>query len=142
MNSAEYPYSQGNRLEQRNTYFYSEFHGTHFMDAWRDARKFAARELRTAQSEAVEVQSKQAPGSGGIDTESLLGRLLAELLAGKFSDETRVWTNILRTRFTGSTGTETGVFAQKCHRYICRTVVSQFRQFHRQWPDRGTRAGA
>ncbi len=99
MNSAEYPYSQGNRLEQRNTYFYSGFDGTHFMDAWRDARKFAARELRTAQSEAVDVQSKQAPGSGGIDTGSLLERLLAELLAGKFPDETRVWTNILRTRF-------------------------------------------
>jgi len=100
MNASTYPYSQGNRLEQRNTYFYSGFQGVPFLDAWRDARKFAARDLRAAQqSEVVEIRPRQTPVSNGIDTLKLLEKLLTELLAGDVSDETRAWTDILRTRF-------------------------------------------
>ncbi len=99
MSCTEYPYSQGNRLEDRNTYFYSGFHGTGFLEAWREARKCAARDLCAVQSEAAEVQPQLIPGSDGIDTANLLERLMVELSSGRFSDETRNWTNILRTRF-------------------------------------------
>ena len=36
-----YPYASGNRLEDRNTYFFSPFHGRDFLCAWRRCREKA-----------------------------------------------------------------------------------------------------
>jgi len=99
MTSVEYNFSQGNRLEDRNTYFYTRFHGVKFLDAWRDARKHAARDLCEEQDEVTENQLRQLPENGGVDTRHLLQRLMSKLSLGEFSGETRIWTDILRRRF-------------------------------------------
>lgn len=99
MSSVEYIYSQGNRLEDRNTYFYTRFHGEKFINAWREARVHAARDLFGKPDELAETRSQRQSEDGGIDTRTLLYRLMSELSSGEFSDETRLWTDILRKRF-------------------------------------------
>jgi len=44
-----YPYSQGDRLDDRNTYFYSAFHGHTFLAAWHASRNAALAGLPHAQ---------------------------------------------------------------------------------------------
>lgn len=45
MTDADYPYSQGDRLNDRNTYFYSAYSGPSFLAAWRESREAALRGL-------------------------------------------------------------------------------------------------
>jgi methionyl-tRNA formyltransferase len=99
MSSVEYIYSQGNRLEDRNTYFYTRFLGEGFINAWREAREHAAGDLLGNQDEAVETSSRQLSENSGTDTRTLLHRLMSEISSGEFSAETRLWTDILRKRF-------------------------------------------
>lgn len=65
-----YPYDEGDRLEQRNTYFFSPFHGPAFLDEWADRRDRAI-----AGGEAAAFQTEQPAPSGQTD------RWLAELHA-------------------------------------------------------------
>ena len=37
--SSLYPYADGNRLADRNTYFYTRFDGVDFLDAWSECRE-------------------------------------------------------------------------------------------------------
>jgi hypothetical protein len=97
--AVEYTYSQGNRLEDRNTYFYTRFQGVEFLDAWREARKHAARDLLEEHGETGEKQLRQLPENTGIDTHDLLPRLLLSVSRGELSDEPGIWTDILRRRF-------------------------------------------
>jgi hypothetical protein len=99
MSAVEYIYSQGNRLEDRNTYFYTRFQGERFMNAWRKAREHAARDLSGKQDVLAESRSQQLPENGGINTRMLLQRLMSEMSCGECSGETRRWTDILRKRF-------------------------------------------
>lgn len=99
MTSVEYTFSQGNRLEDRNTYFYTRFQGTKFLHAWREARQHASRDLRKEPGGVTESRSQRPSGNGGIDTRHLLQKLLSKLSRGEFSGETRAWTDILRKRF-------------------------------------------
>ena len=99
MSSVEYIYSQGNRLEDRNTYFYTRFQGERFMDAWREARENAARDLFGKQNEVADTRPPQLSEDGGIDTRTLLSRLMSDMSSGEFSAEARLWTDILRKRF-------------------------------------------
>ncbi len=55
MSREDYIYSQGNRLEDRNTYFYTQFQGEKFLHAWRAAREHAAHDLYTEQGEVDET---------------------------------------------------------------------------------------
>ena len=45
MTDAEYPYSQGDRLNDRNTYFYSAYGGPAFLQAWCESRDAALKSL-------------------------------------------------------------------------------------------------
>lgn len=99
MSYVDYIYSQGNRLEDRNTYFYTRFQGERFMNAWREAREHAARDLHGKKDEFAETRSQQLSEDGGINTRKLLQRLMSEMSSGGFSGETRLWTDILRKRF-------------------------------------------
>ena len=99
MNAVEYVYSQGNRLEDRNTYFYARFQGERFMNAWREAREHAARDLFGKQAELAETCPQQPSEGGGTDTHTLLRRLMNDMSSGEFSAEARLWTDILRKRF-------------------------------------------
>jgi hypothetical protein len=45
MTDGDYPYSEGDRLNDRNTYFYSAYGGASFLEAWRESREAALRSL-------------------------------------------------------------------------------------------------
>ncbi len=36
--ACDYPYARGDLLHERNTYYYTPYHGRQFLDAWRAAR--------------------------------------------------------------------------------------------------------
>ena len=57
-----YPYDEGDRLEQRNTYFFSPFHGPAFVAEWADRRDRAI-----AGVEAASFQKEQPAPSGQTD---------------------------------------------------------------------------
>lgn len=73
-----YPYASGNLLEQRNTYFYSTYEGRAFLDAWRQQRDQALREL--SDIAPTEAKNSQAPLSAPTDIllESIHGDLSAK----------------------------------------------------------------
>lgn len=48
MSDIDYPYSQGNRLEERNTYFYSQYQGMAFFPVWQASRQAALAQLPPA----------------------------------------------------------------------------------------------
>ena len=54
----EYPYAQGDPLEQRNDYTYAPFLGQAFMDAWRQARQQALDELPAPGSAPTAIDLK------------------------------------------------------------------------------------
>ena len=99
MSSVDYIYSQGNRLEDRNSYFYTRFQGERFMNAWRETREHAVRDLCGKHDELAQTRSPQQPNEGGIDTRALLQRLMSQMSCGEFSAETRRWTDVLHKRF-------------------------------------------
>ena len=77
MSASAYPYSQGDRLEDRNTYFYSEFRGMPFLEAWqasRDAALAALPPARPLQPRAASI----AYAGPAHDTAELLSVLIAQ----------------------------------------------------------------
>ncbi len=71
MSDIDYPYSKGDRLEERNTYFYSQYHGAAFFPAWRASRNTALAQLPPALTVPLAVA-----GEHTSDTAALLADLL------------------------------------------------------------------
>jgi hypothetical protein len=72
MTESVYPYSQGDRLNERNTYFYSEYRGPAFLDAWCASRNAALASLPGP----LPLQLKAAmPQTTAYDAAQLLGEL-------------------------------------------------------------------
>lgn len=78
--STPYPYASGDRLEQRNTYFYTPYLGAAFLDAWRQQRSGALRALSATPSAAACRVDNPAPVPRATDR--LLEDLHRELTAG------------------------------------------------------------
>lgn len=74
MSDIDYPYSQGDRLEERNTYFYSQYHGAAFFPVWRASRQAALAQLPPAQRVPLPESGEQF--ESGQDTAALLADLL------------------------------------------------------------------
>ncbi|QMV65339.1 hypothetical protein DFO61_1033 [Ectopseudomonas oleovorans] len=74
MSDIDYPYSQGDRLEERNTYFYSQYHGAAFFPAWRASRQAALMQLPPAQAVPLPVAAER--NAHHVDTAALLADLL------------------------------------------------------------------
>jgi methionyl-tRNA formyltransferase len=92
-----YPYASGDRLEQRNTYFYTPYFGIAFLEAWRQQRAQALRELAAAPSSAL-GGSEAAPGWHATDR--LLESIYRDLSAGDLPDNDSLRTlNRLLQRF-------------------------------------------
>lgn len=73
----DYPYATGDLLEQQQTYFYSAFHGTGFIRAWRYDRDTCLHDLAAhAQADASRCDSATA---------QLLERMAEQLRASEFS---------------------------------------------------------
>ncbi|WP_275099280.1 hypothetical protein [Sedimenticola hydrogenitrophicus] len=76
---SNYPYGTGNRLEDRNTYFYSPYLGRDLFIAWQNQR-----------ANSLKVTCSIAPGSGlNKPTDVVLAGLLLTLARGE--DEPTVW---------------------------------------------------
>lgn len=60
MTALSYPYASGDRLENRNTYFYTAFGGQEFLRAWRDQR-VAALAACDACHDATDLEEDPAP---------------------------------------------------------------------------------
>jgi len=76
MSTPPYPYSQGERLEERNTYFYSAYHGQPFFAAWRASRQQALANLPPAKPWAPKASGVTLNTEHGYDTQALLNLLL------------------------------------------------------------------
>jgi hypothetical protein len=63
-----YPYASGDLLEHRNTYFYSEYQGGRFLEAWRQQRTDALRDT----SPETTVRTLEAAGSPALTATDLL----------------------------------------------------------------------
>ena len=70
MSAIDYPYSQGDRLEERNTYFYSQYHGAAFFPVWQASRQAALAHLPPAQALPLPTAGKQLESAQ--DTAALL----------------------------------------------------------------------
>lgn len=76
--SQEYPYSEGDLLEKRNTYQYSRYLGMEFLGTWRDSRMAAREELGSAvpaPSYQRFAEARQYPVASRVLLEDLAARL-------------------------------------------------------------------
>ena len=74
MRAPEYSYSRGDRLEDRNTYFYSEYLGEAFFPLWKESRSNARNSLPPPCQPAVGKAHVSTTES--FETAALLGYLL------------------------------------------------------------------
>ena len=77
--ACDYPYARGDLLHERNTYYYTPYHGRQFLDAWRAARSDMLANLPAPAAAAPPVDA--AAVSAGVtraDTRVLLECALAE----------------------------------------------------------------
>jgi hypothetical protein len=72
-----YPYSHGDRLNDRNTYFYSEYHGPAFLEAWHASRSAALAALPAALPPQLPA-ARAGQATEGYNTAELLTHLLQE----------------------------------------------------------------
>ncbi len=77
MSLAPYPYSEGNRLEERNTYFYSAYHGQDFFAAWHASRQQALANIRQAQAWQPQAAPSTLDTREGYDAQQVLNVLLS-----------------------------------------------------------------
>jgi len=115
---ADYQYACGDRIEKRNTYFYSTFHGTGFLRSWRAVRAgaialgFDSIPAPTGNREAVFEVGKR------IDTAALLEHLYGELEGGTHDALVRYWLRVLVRRFEVSKRVHTFYRVDPPHRPI------------------------
>src|SRR5262245_15828231 len=78
-----YPFASGNRLDDRNTYFYTDFAGREFLDAWRADRDRVAATLGAPAASAPLATVAELPAGESVwHTATLCEALYRELTAG------------------------------------------------------------
>lgn len=79
MSLPNYSYSQGDRLAERNTYFYTPAVGAPMVQAWEAARDAALADLPEPASPPQADLSSAVPPTGAVVTADLLEQLMAQL---------------------------------------------------------------
>jgi hypothetical protein len=64
---SSYAYASGDLLEQRNTYFYSEYGGLAFLEAWRRQRADAIREISETSRQTARCEGACSPSRNTTD---------------------------------------------------------------------------
>lgn len=80
-----YPFADGDRLEDRNTYFYVPYGGKDFMAAWRRQRDTALADLPEPADPEIGGGEK-VPEAGPVTTTDLLEALHGALAGGRAGD--------------------------------------------------------
>jgi hypothetical protein len=95
-----YPFASGNRLDDRNTYFYTEFAGRDFLEAWRADRERVAAKLGAPAAAAPHSHVANAPADESVwQTTSLcegLFRAFAETPATPDARSTHLLDQLIR----------------------------------------------
>ena len=97
-----YPFADGNRLEDRNTYFYVPYGGEDFMASWRGQRDAARAGLPDPADPATggDGGGEKVPEAGPVTTTDLLEALHGALAAGRTEDPAvRGWLGKLIRKF-------------------------------------------
>lgn len=105
-----YEYSQGDLLEDRNTYFYTPYHGKAFLAAWRQSRQSAATDLPAPQPFEFQERPLSDNRANRIDTADLLNHLGWQLSEGQaeLTEVQKALLNRLVTKFEVSKRIYTG----------------------------------
>lgn len=99
MSESLYPFADGDRLEDRNTYFYTPYGGIAFLDAWRRRRKEALAGLPAATPPPI-GRGERLPEPGPVETAALLDGLFAALESkGAETPAVRHWLDELVKKF-------------------------------------------
>ena len=94
-----YPFADGDRLEDRNTYFYVPFGGEDFLAALREQRNAALTTLPEP-AETEKISGHAVPEPGPVNTADLLGALEGALAAGRAENPiVQVWLKKLVKKF-------------------------------------------
>jgi len=112
-----YPYAKGNRFEDRNTYFYTQFHGALFFDAWQQSRLDSLARIKPnclirnkpEENEKVLFDrnikqplnyfSKLLNDIQPIDTDELLNAIFIEFTNNQDQKELKIWIDRLVKKF-------------------------------------------
>ncbi|WP_028454389.1 hypothetical protein [Chitinilyticum litopenaei] len=95
-----YPYAEQDRLEERNTYFYSSYHGAAFFAAWRSSRTLALAGVAGRQAPHPQNGSTTLPDtSDGYACAELLAALLNQATAAPLQGSARILAERLLQRF-------------------------------------------
>ncbi len=76
MNKSDYPYADGDKLENRNTYYYSSYEGEQFLDAYDNARLSVAENQEIKEPVRFGDVEPHGVTDRGIDTKALLQSLI------------------------------------------------------------------
>lgn len=94
--SVFYPYAQGNLLHERNTYFYSAYHGQATLTAWAESRENAASGIISA-SPATPTRTRLMQRLDRATLNHLVQRF--EVTKRLHDDYTPAWRAVDKTRF-------------------------------------------
>lgn len=94
-----YSFSQGNRLEERNTYFYIPFQGANFLNAWRGSRENILSQLGGAEPFQIKKSGYDIELSEPIITEHLLVNIYNSLDTKHLNVDSHATLNKLVQRF-------------------------------------------
>jgi len=112
-----YPYAKGNRFEDRNTYFYTKFHGLNFFDAWQQSRRDSLARIKPDtlvqinpeenekvlfdrnNKQALSYFSKLLYNKQPIVTDELLNALFIEFTTNQEQKELKIWIDRLVKKF-------------------------------------------
>ncbi len=98
-----YDYSTGDRLTDRNTYFYTQYQGEPFLNEWQRSRTEARADLTGETMEEISHARISAPAAcGSVETDAILDYLLGETeasLDGDPTEEASAWLDRMVQRF-------------------------------------------
>ncbi len=142
----EYPYTEDNLIERPNSYFYSSFGGSSFLNAWRENRALVLGKL--PRSKAIEwsapsISNATAPST--LETRSFLNDLFERLTTGKSDSGDEVFLRVFVKRFEVTKriythySTSFGIVSNQEYRdlklYIySAAVLSEAFRIYGEWP--------
>ncbi|MAH84048.1 MAG: hypothetical protein CBB68_06740 [Rhodospirillaceae bacterium TMED8] len=97
--SLEYPYAHGPLLDDRQTYFYSDYQGLTFLKAWKNDRQTARISIAPAPAPNPMVRELPIPGANVVTANLLEAILTVVLRESELSNAAQFWLAQLIKKF-------------------------------------------